>query len=152
MYFTLQLPAWPTRCSTQHQPAELLWGVLEFTCIIHFLFHGFKAWSMILMHARVDMCVCVCLRICVFVIHIVCICLWFWFWEQCHIHHICVSITHVFSNLYFGSSLPPVCFDNSAWETQTYSELLPLCLYFFIPTWIFLYAEVLLTGRVLCCF
>lgn len=42
----------------------------------------------------------------------------------------CISITHLFPNSYFGSSLPSVCFDNSAWETQTRSELLPLCLYF----------------------
>lgn len=48
----------------QHQPAELLWGVLEITCIIHILFQGFKAWSMILMHARVDMCVCVFAYLC----------------------------------------------------------------------------------------
>lgn len=74
-----------------------------------------------------DHCTCVCVCICVCNSCVVCLSL-------CgfgnNVTFSCTSINHPFSNSYFGSSLPPVCFDNSAWETQTYSELLPLCLYF----------------------
>lgn len=90
----------------------------------HCLLTGFKSLT-------IQMCVCTCLHLSLCVRHrymYLCLC----GFRNSAIFNIQSSISnsYLFPNSYFGLSLSSVCFGNSAWETQTYSKLLPLCLCF----------------------